>query len=221
MLLWAAPVRAQDRVIGLLTLPEVFGNGACDRFTPEAITLHREPDGPPIGSIQVEQSWSFDAHGGCEGLDVRVRRDRATSELPTREHEYEAPAAIVFSQQGRWFKIRLADGTAWVNASARDAFKPLAELFDRNLTAITEHFTGRLRTAPGGTMLGERYTENQSVRVLEVRQVGNAQWINVEVLDYSPCTVPAGREPQVIAKGWLPAHAESGEPTVWFFSRGC
>lgn len=212
---------AQDRVIGLLTLPEVFGSAVCSPFTPESVALHAEPDGARIGSIEVDQLWSFAAHGGCEGLAVRVHKGSARSELPMREHGYEEPAAIVLAQQGRWLKIRLEDGAAWVNATSRDQFKPLAELFDQALTAITEHFTGRLRNAPGGTVTGDRYTNNRSVRVLEVRQVGAAQWINVEVLDYSPCTVPVGREPQVMARGWMPAHAESGEPTVWFSSRGC
>jgi hypothetical protein len=218
---WAQSSSAPDRVIGLLTLPEVFGAEVCSRFKPGAVALHVEPNGARIGSIEVDRDWSFAPHGGCEGLEVRVHRGNARSELPTREHGYEEPAAIVLAQQGRWFKIRLEDGAAWVNATARDEFKSLMALFDQALTAITEHFSGRLRNAPAGTLSGDPLTENQSVRVLEVRQAGTAQWINVEVLDYSPCTVPVGKEPQVIARGWMPAHAESGEPTVWFSSRGC
>lgn len=221
VLLPAQPSSVPDRVIGLLTLPEVFGNEVCSPFKPESVALHAEPGGARIGSIEVDQYWSFAPHGGCEGLEVRVHKGSARAELPTREHGYEEPAAIVLAQQGRWFKIRLEDGAAWVNATSRDEFKPLTALFDQALTAITEHFTDRLRNAPGGMLIGERLTENQSVRVLEIRQAGNAQWINVEVLDYSPCTVPVGKEPQVIGRGWVPAHAESGEPTVWFSSRGC
>lgn len=217
----ASPLLAQDRVIGLLTLPEVFGSEVCSRFKPESVTLYAEPNGARTGSIEVDQYWSFAPHGGCEGLEVRVHQGSTRSELPTREHGYEEPAAIVVGQQGRWFKIKLAGGSAWVNATPRDEFKSLTALFDQALTAITEHFTGRLRRAPAGTLIGDRLTENQSVRMLEVREVGAAQWINVEVLDYSPCTVPVGKEPQVIGRGWLPAHADNGEPTVWFSSRGC
>ena len=216
-----AALSAQDRVIGLLTLPEVFGNEVCSRFKPESVPLFAEPNGARIGSIQVDQYWSFAAHGGCEGLEVRVHKGSDRSELPTREHGYEEPAAIVLAQNDRWYQIRLADGAAWVRATSRDEFKPLAALFDQALTALTEHFTGRLRNSPGGAFIGQRFTDNQSVRVLEIRQQGDAQWINVEVLDYSPCSVPVGKEPQVIGRGWLPAHAESGEPTVWFSSRGC
>lgn len=217
----ATPSIAQDRVIGLLTLPGVFGGEVCSKFTPQPVPIFAEPGGARIGTIEVDQYWSFAPHGGCEGLEVRVHQGSARSELPTREHGYEEPAAIVLSQQGRWFKIRLADGAAWVNAGSRDEFKPLAALFDQALTSITGHFTGRLRNSPGGTLVGERFTDNQSVRVLEIRQAGDAQWIHVEVLDYSPCTVPVGKEPQVIGRGWLPAHADTGEPTVWFSSRGC
>ena len=212
---------AQDRVLGLLTLPEVFGAEVCAHFKPEPVPLFQEPNGARVGTIEVDQYWSFAAHGGCEGLEVRVHKGSARSELPTREHGYEEPAAIVLAERGRWFKIRLADGVAWVNASPRDVFKPLNALFDQALTAITEHFTGRLRSAPGGTAIGGRFTEYQSVHVLEVRPAGAAQWLHVEVLDYSPCTVPVGREPQVIGRGWMPAHAENGEATVWFSSRGC
>jgi hypothetical protein len=217
----AAPLSAQDRVLGLLTLPEVFGGEACSPFKPESVPLFAEPGGARIGSIEVDQYWSFAPHGGCEGLEVRVHKGSARSELPTREHGYEEPAAIVLAQQGRWYKVRLQDGAAWVNATPSDVFKPLADLVDQALTSITEHFTGRLRNAPGGAVIGDRFAANQSVTVLEVRQVGAAQWLHVDVLDYSPCTVPVGKEPQAIARGWMPAHAESGEPTVWFSSRGC
>ena len=220
-MLLAQPSSAPDRVIGLLTLPEVFGAEVCSRFTPEAVAIHAEPNGARIGTIEVDQYLSFAAHGGCEGLQVRVHKGSARAELPTREHGYEEPAAIVLAQQGRWFKIRLEDGTAWITASPRDEFKSLAVLFDQALTAMTEHVTGRLRNAPGGAEIGSQLKADQSVNVREVRQVGAAQWLNVEVLDFSPCTVPVGKEPQVIARGWMPAHSESGEPTVWFSSRGC
>jgi hypothetical protein len=42
----------------------------------------------------------------------------------------------------------------------------------------------------------------------------------VDILSESFCEA-GRREPKVVASGWVPAHAKSGEPTVWFFSRGC
>ena len=38
-------------------------------------------------------------------------------------------------------------------------------------------------------------------------------------LSHSICQ--SAEAPTVTARGWVPAHAGSGEPTVWFFSRGC
>ena len=36
-----AAAARQDKLIGLLSLPEVFGAGACDKFTPAAVPLLR------------------------------------------------------------------------------------------------------------------------------------------------------------------------------------
>ena len=59
------------------------------------------------------------------------------------------------------------------------------------------------------------------MRVIEVRQVSGRQWLHIEVLSHSPCDSNINIDPKAIAKGWLPAHSESGEPTVWFSARGC
>ena len=58
------------------------------------------------------------------------------------------------------------------------------------------------------------------VRVLEWRERGDQTWLHVAVMSHSVCEFAAG-PPEVVSLGWLPAHAESGEPTVWFASRGC
>src|SRR5687767_9899411 len=93
LLAWAAPVDAQDRVRGLLSLPEVFGNGPCHPFEPEVVDLYAAPGaGARIAAIQVEQHWAFAPHGGCEGLKVGVHRDGRRSELPTLEYSSETPA---------------------------------------------------------------------------------------------------------------------------------
>ena len=114
-LLLASQADAQDRVIGLLTLPEVFGGEACAPFEPRPVPLYAEPASKrEVASIRVDQYWSFAPHGGCEGLEVSVHRGSAKAELPTREYAYEAPAAIALDERNGWFKIRLSDGAAWV-----------------------------------------------------------------------------------------------------------
>ena len=56
------------------------------------------------------------------------------------------------------------------------------------------------------------------VRIVGFEDRGDDLWIDVEVLSASACT---SNDPRVVAKGWLRAHAASGEPVVWFFARGC
>lgn len=45
--------------------------------------------------------------------------------------------------------------------------------------------------------------------------------LHVEVFTHSSCDAGAKGPPEAIARGWLLAHAETGEPAVWFSSRGC
>jgi len=50
----------EERVLGLLKLPQVFGNGACDRFVAETITAYERPEKiDPIATVQVENSGNF------------------------------------------------------------------------------------------------------------------------------------------------------------------
>jgi hypothetical protein len=219
----SAPVE-QDRVLGLVSLPEVFGNGPCHPFEPGTVSLFASPNAAmPIAVIQVDQQWSFAPHGGCEGLKVSVHRDRATAELPTREYANESPAAIVLEARDGWFKIRLATGAGWLRPSTRARFMPLADLFSEypTLTAITDAHSGPLREEPDGVASAPKSASpGAPVRVLELRQRGAQTWLHVAVMSHSVCEAAAG-PPEVVGLGWVPAHAPSGEPTVWFSSRGC
>jgi hypothetical protein len=222
----AAEASAQSRVLGLLSLPEVFGRGACDHFKPEVVSLYRDPGDPAAsGSIQVEQYWSFAAHGGCDGLEVRVRWDDTQTELPTLEYLYVAPAAIVLERRDRWFRIRLNGDTAWVQASVVDQFMPLGDLFEEfvGVTVINAPFTGRLANAPGSSAspTAPVVLPAQAARVIEIRPEGDQSWVQVEILSHTICDAGSKGPPQTVATGWLPLHGPSGEPTIWFSSRGC
>lgn len=225
LLAGAWPAAAQDRILGLLTLPEVFGNGPCHPFEPATVALHASPGAAAsIGSIEVDQHWSFAPHGGCEGLRVSVHAGEARAVLPTLEFANEAPAAVVLAVQDGWFKIRLTGGTAWLRASARDRFMPMADLFSEypTLTALTAAHSGALRESPGGSASAIKPpTAGAPVRVLEIRSVGHDLWLQVAVMTHSICDVEQSGPPEVAGLGWVAAHAASGEPTVWFSSRGC
>lgn len=227
LLAMPAAASAQDRVLGLLRLPEVFGNGPCAPFEPRVVTLHAEPGGKPVATIQVDRNWSFAPHGGCEGLQVSVHQGDARTELPIREYDYEAPAAIVLEQRGPWFRIRMGGGaSAWVETPLAERFLSFESLLEEfaSVTFIADGFAGALASAPAGTVAGgsgARVTPGRPVRVIESRTLAERTWLHVEILSHSICDAAAGGPPEATAHGWLPAHADSGETTVWFSSRGC
>jgi hypothetical protein len=226
MLLFGIPAAAQDRVIGLLSLPEVYGSRVCSPFEPEPVALYSSvKDSTPTAFILVDQNWSFAPHGGCEGLEVRVHEGTRRHELPTLEFDYEMPGAIVLEQRGRWFKVRLAAGSGWIAASPADRFMPLSQLFEEfvGVTAITNSFNGRLVAAPGraADATSPMVSTSQPARVMEIRDLAGRSWVRVEVMNHSICSAAEHGPPDVIATGWMPLHAADGEPTIWFSSRGC
>ena len=213
---------AQERVLGLLSLPEVFGPRVCAPFEPSQVALHAAPnDGAAIAFIRVDKNWSFAPHGGCEGLEVSVHQGSQHHDLPTREYDYEMPGAIVVEHRDGWFKVKLHERSAWLKASPVDRFTPIADLYEEfvGVTAINRSFTGRLSSTPSTTTgpIMPRVVPSQPVRVLEIR----GEWVRVEVLSNSVCTAANNGPPEVVATGWLPLHDRDGEPTVWFSSRGC
>jgi hypothetical protein len=216
-----------DRLIGLLALPGVFGEGPCKPFEPRALTLYGDAGATRvIGTIEVDQNWSFAPHGGCEGLEVSVHEGTARSELPTREFEYEAPAAIVLDRRGEAYKIRLSDNrSGWV-ISAANRFMSIESLFEEftGVTFLTQASNGDLRAAPGlavsNKVIGQAKPA-QPVRVIESRRVADRLWLHVEAFNHSLCEAAVKGPPESTARGWIAAHADDGEPAVWFASRGC
>jgi hypothetical protein len=222
VLLFSTPALAQERTIGLLSLPEVFGPRQCAPFEPQQVALHASPnDGSPFAFVRVDQNWSFAPHGGCEGLEVSVHQGARRSPLPTLEFDYEMPGAIVVEQRDGWFKIRLEDRSAWVKASPANHFMSLSDLYEEfvGVTAISESFVGRLASNAGSTAgpIMPTVAAGRPVRVIEIRD----SWIHVEVLSNSACTAADDGPPEIVATGWLPLHDREGKPTVWFSSRGC
>lgn len=216
-----------DRVLGLLALPGVFGEGPCKPFEPRAITLYSDAGATRVmGTIQVDQEWSFAPHGGCEGLEVSVHEGDKRTELPTREFEYEAPGAIVVDRRGEAYKIRLSDNRAGWVLSPSNRFMALENLLEEftGVTFFTEAFAGELRSAPG-LSVSNRVTSQakpaQPARIIESRRIADRLWLHVEVFNHSLCDAATQGPPESIARGWLPAHGDNGEPTVWFASRGC
>ena len=216
---------SQDRILGLLALPELFGASVCDRFTPQELTLHSSPNAKDTtGTVRVDDYWTFSDEMSCEGrlsVNVHPADGSDSTELPTREFDYERPGAVVLGRQDSWFRIRLAEGSAWLQAPELAEFHPLEKLLEEGLTYFTEEWDEDLYDSPGGARL-ERPRAPVSASGLEVtgsRWLNGRLWLEVVVLSHSQCDSQA--EPRVVRQGWVAAHARSGEPAVWFFSRGC
>lgn len=48
-----------SRVVGLMSLPQVFGDYPCDTYTPSEIGLYAElGSSRPLGAIYVSQPWT-------------------------------------------------------------------------------------------------------------------------------------------------------------------
>ncbi len=155
-----------------------------------------------------------------------MHQGEARHELPTREYDYEAPAAVVLDQQGEMFRIRLADKKAgWVQSPPARfmSYESLMEEFT-GVTYFTAVFDGDLRATPGLTVSNRPTAQVKPglpARVIETQRLGGRLWLNVEVLNHSMCAAGSSGPPEQVASGWLIAHADDGEPTVWFASRGC
>ena len=221
--LLSQPALAEERVIGLLALPEVFGRGACDRFTPQPVELRATPQGRVVGTLLVVKPWTHHGDNGCEGLEVGVRALRAATvqELPTKEYGYEEPGAIVLERRGKWFRVRLTVGSAWLEASAQDTFYSVEQLFTDSPTYLTEAWTGQVAASPGsaGRTAKSPRLARQPVRVRRAAREKDGLWFLVDIMSHSACD--GDGEPTVADQGWVPAYGQADAPTIWFFSRGC
>lgn len=223
----AQPAPSQERLLGLLALPGVFGEGTCQTFQPASPTLYADAGATRvIGTINVDRMWSPAPQGGCDGLEVSVHEGQARSALPTLDYDYDAPGAIVVDRRGGMFKIRLSGNrSGWVSAMAAQfmSYESLLEEFT-GVTFFTDVHDGVLRASPGAPVTTPSVAAGkpgQPARVIATRRQRDRLWLQVEVLSHSMCAAAASGPPDTVAAGWLPAHAAGGEPTVWFASRGC
>lgn len=219
-----------DRVIGLLSLPSLFGNGPCDKFEARPLPFFETVDSAaPIGEIRVDAPWTFPDAGGCEGLRVGIHGDGewAGGEFATMEFAYEAQGAIVLARRGGRYRIELDDsgGAAWVEPAAGMQFYAIEALVSENLAYLgTGGWSGRICGRPGETAtcrtINPGSESNPAVTVLGHRRVGGELWFEIKLPVEEGCSDPAPDVPRV--QGWVSAYEDgSDEPVIWFYSRGC
>ncbi|TXI77711.1 MAG: hypothetical protein E6Q42_04510 [Dechloromonas sp.] len=189
----STPVCAEPPLQGLLTLPDVFGETPCEPFEPKDIALHASAaSASRIGRIHVAQPWTMLGEGACTGLRVEVDLESSPAqggELPARELDYETPAAIVLEAQPPWYRVQMPTGSAWLLASTRDHYHPLAELLTDGLSYIAapdlvtwDH--------PQGKPSASSWPVGTPVNVRDARVFADTLWLRVEILSHSVCDAP-------------------------------
>lgn len=225
-LLWLlgvlAPIVRAEPLIGLLALPIDPEAGPCLSLLADDIPLYAQPRaGPAVGALRPAAS----AVGDCGEPSVKVHIDggRVDGELPLREIGYEAPAAIVLEARPPWYRLRLAAGSAWVRVDDAERFASLHQRLVDGIAYVAVAPDAPLRSAADVERADPESAAwlqvDDPVRVLDSREIDGRLWLQVERLSDSFCET--GEEPDVVATGWLPAHDASGEPLIWFYSRGC
>jgi hypothetical protein len=223
----ARAAQSPDRLIGLLALPQLFGNGACDRFEAHPLALYADDDGTvAIGEVRIDRPWTFPQDGGCEGLQIGVHlfgAGQAARDLPTREYDYEEPGALVLARRGGRFRITLPDGAAWIEPLAGAEFHPMETLVAENLSYLTDAWGGMVCAEPGQSGTCRKIDAGggpePGVTVLGHREIAGRLWFQIELPSSETCGEPVPAIPHT--SGWISGHDNNGAPTIWFYSRGC
>jgi hypothetical protein len=221
----------RDQVVGLLRLPDVFGESACAPFTPKDVNLYATPSlqARAVGTIRVVNPPREPNREDCTELRVIVRHSNSNSdeELPTNESDYEEKAAIVYERSGQWFRIALQNGSAWIRRDNAGGFLRYPDLVatGERLTYLRAGWNGMLWTDPSNQQsvkapaawqdLG---TTEIPVTVVSTRTIRGGVWLKLR-FELESCGQSLGNVPPL--EGWLPAYWSSGETAVWFYSRGC
>ena len=214
-----------DRIIGLLALPQLFGDDVCTPYDPKPLALFEQATSTaPVGEIRVDTPMTIDVNGGCYGVKIGVHLTDVTTaqDFPTREYGYERPSAIVYARRGNRFKIALPDGAAWVEPSVA-ILHPMETLVAEGLSYLTDRWDGTVCAEPGkpGTCweIAARPEPRPGAMVLGHRKIGGELWFEIKLPTTETCGDPIAAI--IPTRGWVSAHDNDGEPAIWFYSRGC
>ena len=141
------------------------------------------------------------------------------SALRQREASYETPALSVYGRRPGWLRLRLKTGVyVWAEARELGEFLPYRALIADRLQHLAADWDGRLWDQPGGVAQSAAAAGEQAVELLELRRVDGRLWARVGLYERSPCE---GGDGTLRASGWVAVHDATGEPLLWYWSRGC
>jgi len=223
--------QTDERIAGLLEMPEILGDFGCKDFQARSVSFYPEPskDPPATGMIEV-RAYRNSETPDCFLPKVTVLRsgaNPAVEELPTDEIGYEMQATVVYERRGTWFRIALLRGSAWIARDDNVNFLsyPDSLTSENYLTYLRQDWDGRLWPAPGAAAAvaaprGWQAYRGKSlpVHVLSTRTVGQETWIQVRFETGDVCGQTL--EGVTPLEGWIPAYRQT-MTSVWFYSRGC
>jgi hypothetical protein len=220
---WEYLDQTPERMIGLLDLPDIVGDGcgALEKRATARVTGAPSQHGSHVGTVYMRD----EGNGGC-GLMIE-RTDGAKEEVPTLESGYEIGAAIVYERRGTWFRIRLKSGSAWMRRNDSKDFLSYPELLRDRLSYILQGWDGTLRRTPStsGQVLPlsaewKAHPDQQvDIEYLGSRRAGSELWIHIQfVAERCGQSVEGVMQP---VTGWIPAYKSNRSPSAWFSSRGC
>jgi len=146
-----AQTEKREGIVGLLKLPHLFGE-PCKVPPRLDVPLYANPEtADVVGWIRAGRHDSSDDDCYRVVLNVHRPSDASVQELPVDEYEEEEPhAAIVMEVRGRWVKLRLADGAAWIEVRQYDDYLSLEQLLLHRQAYLTEAWDRTLAGSPSG-----------------------------------------------------------------------
>lgn len=197
---------------------------------------HGGGPGPVLGIVEIPEMFFLDpVNGGYApraALTLYTRPDSDSKALPaisspiaidTAEYGYEEAGALVYGRERGYFLIRTSRGLGWLSPHNAGPFHAFETLIKSELAYLTDAWDGFVSASPGSsnrTRVPDRRPYGvEDVRVKGLQTVGGTLWADIDVISHSICE--SDKPPTIKARGWIPAHDNTGAPTVWFPSRGC
>ncbi len=165
------------------------------------------PDGTRILSLETGVLVPLFEKPNMISVAAHVQTNRADEVLQTTHQT--PPQVLVFETQPGWYQVARENPTdwraaprLWLQASPLWRFRPVAD--GQPMRTLAERAWG---------------PESRDVRVTGTRTIDGKLWAEVELITDHDCGRPGAG--LVRGRGWIPAHAASGDLNVWYHSRGC
>jgi len=199
-----------QKILGLVELPTVLGK--------------YDPNGPP-GHIRPAHVQAIPVYSHHSINSPVVGQISGLESVETKEFAYEAPAAVVYGIVDSWVLIHIIDSSknefGWIAPPVCGPFHSLVDLLNSGLCYLEEDWDGILYEGAKFLKIVKRIQEvmkRRDINIVWSEEHQGALWLEVELLGPGRCK---GERPEVLAKGWVPAHKKDGKLNIWFHSRGC